>query len=161
MRDLLQQAADALRRARAAGDADAIATQGDPAIVSGYRPAARQFQNWDRNFARYYEETRAARTRQPGGPLGEQAARVLEEYIRVRLAAPGFSLHQSGVAADLGTTFRGERLGPNTGQIAQWRRSWLFRWLQQNAARFGFQQNPNINEPWHWEYHAPQQPPGQ
>jgi hypothetical protein len=29
---------------------------------------------------------------------------------------------------------------------------WLFDWLRNNTAQFGFAQNPAISEPWHWEH---------
>jgi LAS superfamily LD-carboxypeptidase LdcB len=67
------------------------------------------------------------------------------------LAAPGYSLHNSGIAIDFRTRQGRHNLGPSTAQIALWNRSWFFRWLSANAANFGFAQNPNINEPWHWE----------
>ena len=52
------------------------------------------------------------------------------------VAAPGWSLHQSGRALDLST----ER-GTNAA----------FWWLTANAGQFGFKRTV-ATEPWHWEY---------
>ncbi len=120
-------------------------------VASGYRSARSQFQSWRTSFPRYYRQTQEERERQEGGEHGSAAARLLARYISGRLAAPGYSLHNNGVAIDFNTTQGRQNLGPNTSQIAQWNRSWFFNWLTANAANFGFAQNPNINEPWHWE----------
>lgn len=57
---------------------------------------------------------------------------------RVPTAIPGQSMHERGEAVDF--TYRGQIIGSqaNLG----------FRWLQANAARFGFYNLPS--EPWHW-----------
>ena len=120
-------------------------------VVSGYRSAQRQFQNWTTNFPRYYRQTQEERAGLLGGEHDAAAARHLARYIRGRLAAPGYSLHNSGIAIDFRTQQGRHNLGASTSQIALWNRSWFFRWLTANAANFGFAQNPSINEPWHWE----------
>jgi LAS superfamily LD-carboxypeptidase LdcB len=49
---------------------------------------------------------------------------------------PGYSNHQGGIAVDIQTG--------GTGTA-------VYRWLEQNAARFGFKRTV-VSEPWHWEY---------
>jgi LAS superfamily LD-carboxypeptidase LdcB len=144
--------AEACRRlladARAAGGADRAA------IASAYRSVARQFANWNGNFARYYGQTAAARAKAPGGEHGEQAAELLARHIGGILAAPGYSLHNDGRAIDFRTRHDGQTLGPSTKQRKAWRDSWLFQWLSEHAAGYGFHQNLSIDEPWHWEHRA-------
>jgi len=125
-------------------------------VVSGYRPASRQFANWQRNFPRYYEETRQRREALTSGEHGAAAVGLLASYIGRRLAAPGFSYHNDGLAVDFGTTEAGIDLGASTSaaSIRSWKTSWLFAWLGSNAGRFHFYQNTRIQEPWHWEYRA-------
>ena len=56
-------------------------------------------------------------------------------------APPGSSLHESGIAVDIG--------GPitNSGSAQH-------AWLRQNAAQFKwYWVGQNFGEPWHWEYH--------
>ena len=149
-RMLLHAARDALREDQRRGDPLAMQVR-RIGVASGYRSAQRQFQNWRTFFPRYYRQTQNERRRQPGGEHGAAAARLLARYIRGRLAAPGYSLHNSGIAIDFSTAQGRMNLGPNTSQIAQWNSSWFFNWLTNNAANFGFAQNPNIIEPWHWE----------
>ena len=59
--------------------------------------------------------------------------------VKARLgpaARPGYSKHQSGVALDIESA-----AGSNAA----------FRWLSQNASRFGWKRTVLV-EPWHWEY---------
>ncbi len=70
----------------------------------------------------------------------EQQQRLYNLYRAGRgnkAARPGYSNHQMGLSVDLGNT--GGYGGRN------------YRWLQQNAARFGFY-NDVRGEPWHWTY---------
>lgn len=56
-------------------------------------------------------------------------------------ARPGTSLHESGIAVDIG----GPVYTSNTRQHA---------WMRQNAAKFGwYWVGQRFGEPWHWEYH--------
>ncbi len=57
---------------------------------------------------------------------------------RVPTAIPGHSMHERGEAVDL--TYRGQTIGSQASPA--------FRWLQANAARFGF--HNLASEPWHW-----------
>lgn len=72
--------------------------------------------------------------------------------ILSRIAAPGFSEHQSGLALDVTT--------PGYAPVEEeFDTSDAFDWLQENASRFDFvmsfpKDNPHgiIYEPWHWCY---------
>lgn len=153
-RALLSAARIALKAAKTQkpkADAAAVATT-SIGPLSGYRPASRQFALWNRNFPGYFAETAPVRAALPGGPLGPQAVEETVEFVRHHLAAPGFSLHNSGKALDLTTTVSGEMLISDRTQRAQWRASWFYGWLNRSAADFGFHENPKIDEPWHWEW---------
>lgn len=76
----------------------------------------------------------------------------LIEEILTRVAAPGFSEHQSGCALDL-TSEHAEPLEEEFEQTD------AFKWLTRNASQFGFYLSyPRGNrfdviyEPWHWCY---------
>jgi D-alanyl-D-alanine carboxypeptidase len=77
------------------------------------------------------------------------AGQVITDILAVN-AAPGHSEHHTGLAVDIATP--GSR--PLTEEFES---SEAFRWLEANAARFGFtmsfpRDNPwgIIYEPWHW-----------
>lgn len=77
------------------------------------------------------------------------AGQVVSDILRVN-AAPGFSEHHTGRAVDIATP--GSR-----PLMEEFEDSDAFRWLVENAARFGFsmsypRENPFgfIYEPWHW-----------
>ncbi len=81
------------------------------------------------------------------------AGQMVSEILRVN-AAPGFSEHHTGRAVDIATP--GSR--PLTEEFED---SDAFRWLGENAARYGFsmsypRENPFgfIYEPWHWARQA-------
>jgi hypothetical protein len=134
------------------------------AVRSGYRSATSQFGIWSRFAPRYYAETRAHRRTLPGGEHGADAAQYLAEYTNQRVFSPGYSPHQRASAVDLTYKYRSgtapagtERGGwaPASSEpawIDRWRRSWFFGWLWRNAPSYGFMRNPDINEPWHWEF---------
>lgn len=78
------------------------------------------------------------------------------EEILLRIAAPGFSEHQSGRALDL-TTSGFESVEE------EFETSKAFTWLTKNAQQYGFElsyprDNPYgvIYEPWHWCYRGVQ-----
>ncbi len=81
------------------------------------------------------------------------AAGQTPEQILAVSAPPGYSEHHSGRALDLTT--------PGTPALeADFADTEAFRWLQKNAARFGFvlsypPDNPQgfTYEPWHWAWH--------
>jgi D-alanyl-D-alanine carboxypeptidase len=78
---------------------------------------------------------------------------TMDEILRVS-AAPGYSEHHTGRCVDLTT--------PGCTPLEEeFERSPAFRWLEGNAARFGFALSyPRGNrhgiayEPWHWCWHA-------
>ena len=81
------------------------------------------------------------------------AGQIVSDILRVN-AAPGFSEHHTGRAVDIATP--GCR--PLTEEFED---SDAFRWLLENAARYGFsmsypRENPFgfIYEPWHWARRA-------
>ena len=123
-------------------------------VRSGYRSARVQFYIWERYYPKYYRRTRDQRRTLAGGEYGEAAARFLADYINKRVFPPGYSPHQQGKTVDL--TYKEKEVWAEADTtpagIEKWENSWLFAWLQQHAKKYGFAQNPNINEPWHWEY---------
>ena len=131
------------------------------ALNNAYRSASTQFAIWDRNYAGYALATRAQRLLCAGGEFGPAAAALLRDYIGVRVAAPGFSNHQGGIAVDFALRLKptatttaagsvGPSLGPSTAQTDPWKESWFWRWLVRRASDFGFVAYEP--EPWHWEY---------
>ena len=139
-------------RAAAATDPAAAAVTAIE-VVSGYRSARRQLDNWNRNFPRYYDQTQSDRAAAAGGEFGDAAAALLTRYISGRLAAPGFSLHNDGRAVDFRTTQSGTSMSVDSSarNRSNWRAGWFFHWLSATAAGYGFFQNTSIDEPWHWE----------
>lgn len=81
------------------------------------------------------------------------AGQTIAQILRVN-AAPGYSEHHTGRAIDVGTSGC-----PALEEVFE--ATAAFRWLQENAAEFGFTLSyPRDNscgisyEPWHWCYHA-------
>ncbi|MDH3275908.1 MAG: M15 family metallopeptidase [Gammaproteobacteria bacterium] len=81
------------------------------------------------------------------------AGQIVSDILRVN-AAPGFSEHHTGRAVDIAT--------PGCRPLTEaFEDSDAFRWLVENAARYGFsmsypRENPFgfIYEPWHWARRA-------
>jgi LAS superfamily LD-carboxypeptidase LdcB len=123
-------------------------------IASGYRSADKQFRLWEKKFPDYYKRTQIARSKLSGGDHGTKSVNYMAGFIRGRLAAPGYSLHQSGVAVDFQPTENGKRfiISTKSAHRKNWRNTWFWNWLTNNAATYKFYQNNNIDEPWHWEY---------
>lgn len=125
-------------------------------ISSAYRSADRQFELWPIRFRNYYNRTENQRNRSnaDGGEHGRKSVMSMVNYIANRFAAPGYSNHQTGIAVDLQPIVNGKRFINSTKRLHRknWRKTWLWTWLIDNAATYGFYQNKNINEPWHWEY---------
>jgi LAS superfamily LD-carboxypeptidase LdcB len=91
--------------------------------TSGYRSTKRQQELWEQALKKY------------GTP----------EKARKWVAPPGKSVHQTGRAIDF---YIG---GKNSSQNADsLRKLPAYKWLVQNASRFGFY--PYKREPWHWVY---------
>lgn len=129
-------------------------------ITSGYRSAREQFAIWQKNFRRIYAESEKERAEAAGGAHGDAAVTLLVAIIGEVVAAPGYSLHNDGRAADLKTSERALTLGASRSQRTPWRQTWFWDWLVDNAARFRFFQNTHINEPWHWEHRPPRRSAG-
>lgn len=125
-------------------------------ITSGYRSANRQFFLWNKNFLSYYVITQRERAAMPGGIHGTQARIHLTDFTRKRIAAPGYSRHQSGIAVDLLSSESKNginlKISSFPSNIKNWKKSWFWHWLENNAATYGFYQNTKIKEPWHWVY---------
>jgi LAS superfamily LD-carboxypeptidase LdcB len=151
---LLAAANVALAAARASGDPAAKLTVRITSS-SGYRGADHQRRLWRGYFGDYYNQTTTARAALPGGPHGDQAVRyMLDDFgIPGRIAAPGYSNHQAGIAIDFQQIrARGHGVRNSTKAAAKraWKDTWFFRWLCDNASTYNFQ--PYRKEPWHWEY---------
>jgi D-alanyl-D-alanine carboxypeptidase len=144
-KQLLDQARRDWQADRARGDPKAL-RQGRPGLNNAYRPPEEQFRLWQKYFPKYYKATAERRRQDPGGEHGAAAASRLAAYVSNWIGAPGYSLHQDGLAMDL----QGGSLGPSGPDT--WRQSWYWDWLGRNAAHYHFRQNTSINEPWHWEY---------
>jgi len=100
--------------------------------ISGFRDIAYQTNLFNRNVARLG---------------GVQQARKVS-------APPGYSEHHTGYALDLG-----DGNAPQTAIEPSFEKTRAFRWLKNNAVRYGFEisfdrGNPQeVNyEPWHWRY---------
>ncbi|MFE4619440.1 D-alanyl-D-alanine carboxypeptidase family protein [Streptomyces sp. NPDC056747] len=151
---LLAAAAKALAEAQAAGHEDAARTRRLTG-VSGYRGSAHQQRLWLGYFKGYYNRTAGARAGLPDGPHGKGAVRHLLDVfgIPARIAAPGYSNHQDGIALDfLQVRTSGRAIANSTGAeaVRRWQATWFFGWLGAHAHRFGFV--PYTREPWHWIY---------
>lgn len=85
-----------------------------------------------------------------GGRTYAQQAQLYAAYKAGRgnkAAPPGTSLHESGIAVDLG----GPLYNTNMGAAVATRQH---TWMRQNAAKFGwYWVGKNYGESWHWEYH--------
>ncbi len=152
VQSLLAQARTDLATARSASD-PRVARVTDVRVRSGYRSATEQFGIWNQWYPQYYTDTQAHRRTLPGGEFGPDAAQYLAEYINVRVFSPGYSPHQQGQTIDITYRENGRWAKAETDPttLAQWNASWLFDWMQQHAPAYGLAQNPNLNEPWHWE----------
>jgi hypothetical protein len=151
---LIAAANEALAAAKQTGDPDALKTRRVTA-ASGYRGSEHQAQLWRGYFADYYRRTAGHRQALPSGPHGPEAVSyMIKEFgLPKWIAAPGYSNHQSGVAIDLQQErVHGAPIRNSSRPAARtaWRGTWLYGWLVQNAASFGFR--PYEREPWHWEY---------
>lgn len=156
---LLAAANADLEKAWQAGHVDALRTI-RLTVSSGYRSAQRQRELWLGYFGDYYNSTRAAREKLADGPHLDQAVEYMLKPLKSggfglggRIAAPGYSNHQNGIAIDfLQERKEGDRIRNKSGEKDRdrWRNSWFHGWLRKHAATFGFQPIPT--EEWHWEY---------
>ena len=151
---LFQAARDDLAKARAEGHPDALRTM-DLTSSSGYRGSAHQRHLWCGYFKNYYNRTRKGRSIVPEGSHSAKAVSYMLDVFGLpnRIAAPGYSNHQRGIAIDFQQLrTKGHEISNSYDpqQQKKWHDTWFFGWLQDNAARFGFK--PYAKEAWHWEY---------
>ena len=105
-------------------------------------PAANAF---NRMSAAYRNVWGSPLTVNSGGRTREEQAYLYEGWINRRpgfnlAAPPGSSLHESGIAVDIG--------GPITSSGTK-----QHAWLRANAAQYGwYWVGSNFGEPWHWEW---------
>ena len=159
---LLAAANAALAQARAAGHTDALHTIRLTA-TSGNRGQEEQKRLWLQYFGAkggYYDRTQTAREKLADGQHSEQAVTYMLTPtgkggfgLGGRIAAPGYSNHQGGIAIDF---FQVRRKGheirnkSDANSRAKWRKTWFHEWLRNNAHLYGFQPIPT--EEWHWEF---------
>jgi hypothetical protein len=156
---LLAAATVALHAAQQAGEVDALRTV-RLTVTSGYRDDSKQRRLWLSYFRKYYNQTRTTREALPTGPHSDEALAYLMRSKKAggfgiggRIAAPGFSNHQAGIAVDLWQErIPGHRISNDTDPAsrARWRGTWFHKWLVAHAAEHGFQ--PLATEEWHWEH---------
>jgi len=157
---LLKTANADLGAAQKAGDADALRTVKLRA-TSGYRGSDHQKRLWLGYFkTKYYNASRSARAKIADGPHSDAAVDYMLRSkgaggygITGRIAAPGFSNHQGGIALDFWQDrTKGNKIGNDSDDPSRcrWRQSWFHGWLRTHAAAYGFQPIPT--EEWHWEY---------
>lgn len=126
-------------------------------LSSAYRSASHQFQLWnDYVVNQYYPITKIDRETMAGGEHGDEAAKHLASYTNSRVAVPGYSNHNNGLAIDLSNTQDDKFYSNKTKKTYtdSWRTTWLWDWMVANAATYNFFQNTSNDEPWHWVYRA-------
>jgi len=152
---LLAAANGDLAAAKAAKVRDALRTVRITAF-DGYRGRSTQETLWRRYFPKHYKGTASKRAKLSGGEHGDAAVRYMAGYVHGKVAAPGFSNHQAGIAIDFGqerTKSHAVLNSTDSKDVAAWRRTWFFKWLETNAADHNFEEYRV--EPWHWIYRAP------
>jgi LAS superfamily LD-carboxypeptidase LdcB len=154
---LLAAANQDLAEAQRTGDPDAANTISLTG-ASGYRSFADQQRVWRHHFGGYYQRTAAARASLAGGPHGPAAVAYMFDTFKIswKVAAPGFSNHQNGIAIDFQQVRKkGHPVRNSTTDAAKriWLATWFHGWLLRRAGSFGF--SPYEKEPWHWEFRGP------
>jgi D-alanyl-D-alanine carboxypeptidase len=140
-------------------DKDALVTVKISA-TSGYRDAAYQRDLWLDYFPNYYDQSDEARMKILDGVHSDDAIRYLLTPkgsggfgLGGKIAAPGYSNHQAGIAIDL---YQYRKAGyeilnsTDSAERRKWKKSWFHKWLVKNAATYTFY--PYALEEWHWEY---------
>jgi hypothetical protein len=161
---LLAAARADLEKAKNDGDPDAARTV-SLTVTSGYRSSQTQLRLWKQYFSAengYYDRTRTTRAALPDGPHSDQAVAYMLTPrgkggfgLGGRIAAPGYSNHQNGIAVDLyqvRTTGNAIHNDSDDVSRSRWRASWFHHWLRDHAKQYGFR--PLDTEEWHWEYRA-------
>lgn len=135
--------------------------------ISGYRSVETESRLWRSYFPAYYNRTSKSRAA-TGDPHGSKAVKIMVRFISPKKAPPGFSKHTLGVSVDfyqkrysaltevmrVGGRARwinnSTKRGKNPGRNAWWFDTWLYRWLEDNCANYGFRRLPS--EAWHYDY---------
>ena len=159
---LLAAANEDLAKAKQTSDTDALRTKRLSA-TSGYRGSKHQRDLWIQYFSAkggYYDRTQAPREKFADGLHSEQAVKYMLTPKKAggfglggRIAAPGYSNHQGGIAIDFWQEReKGHEIlnKSNDNARSKWRKTWFHQWLGKNANLFGFK--PIATEEWHWEY---------
>jgi hypothetical protein len=151
---LLEAANRDLVTARGTANPDAVNTIRITAS-SGYRGQEHQASVWQSLFKTFYNRTLGPRQALAGGPHSDEAVRYMLDVFGIpkRVAAPGYSNHQSGIAIDFWQERNPGKPVKNDSSTewrAVWRKTWFWDWLNRNAATHYFK--PYQHEEWHWEY---------
>ncbi len=149
---LLNEAADWLDQLLAAARAALSGKNVKIRILSGYRTADYQFDNWVEKFPTYFYWA----VHKAG--ISKNDINGIARYISKSLAAPGYSNHNHGLAVDFGATESSNKFTVDTNPDHNHKKFWetkslFWDWLTKNAARFNFY--PYAKEPWHWEFRSP------
>lgn len=118
-------------------------------IQSGYRSPEKDMALWDGYFQKYLAATKAERVK-TGDEFGHRAVKIMVSYVGLRKAPPEGSNHSNGIAIDLQMQINGKASANDYNNQKKWRSSWLYQWLKENAARYGFKNYEK--EAWHWDY---------
>lgn len=105
------------------------------------KPPFKAASGWRRHKWRNYKQYVDAMSAPP--PRGYGSLREGSKWVAY--ASP----HETGLAIDFGNN----GLTPKKAQISRMLGEPAYRWLQQNAYKYGF--SPYKNEPWHWEVQMP------
>jgi LAS superfamily LD-carboxypeptidase LdcB len=120
-------------------------------VQSAYRDFKYDENLWHKYFKRkYYPATKVAREKLEGGEHGDAAVKYLAKYISGKKAPPGFSNHSDGRAVDFGTQEGSTVLVGEVELNKRWKKAWLYKWLVNNAVKYGFK--PLSTEAWHWDF---------
>jgi hypothetical protein len=142
-RELLAAARAALAAAQGTGDRSAGRTS-SIGIQSAYRNLRE-----DSTFNDYYKEMVEKQT-YAGNELGTGALEYMLQQMISFKAPPGYSNHSNGMAVDFNTVHDKTTYQAKKKQNDGWKRTWLHRWLVQQAGSYGFK--PLATEAWHWDF---------
>jgi hypothetical protein len=83
-----------------------------------------------------------------GGLGGQDAANYLAAVVGKKIATPGWSRHQHGIAVDFSPPQVDLKI--KFEYVKAWKQTWLFDWLGRGNAKSHDLKN-YLPEPWHWE----------
>jgi hypothetical protein len=150
-RELLSAAREQLAAAKEQGEPRAQKTE-SVVIHSAYRSLTTDKLAWEGTFRKHLRIAIELGLF-ADDPLGPRAQQHMIEQLLKYKAPPGYSNHSKGAAVDFGTTYEGIYYKSDTSTHIAWRKTWLHRWLKENAATFGFK--PLATEEWHWDFEGP------